>query len=195
MKSKQTGFSLIEALISIVVFAVGMLGLAGLYLFALKSQSDAKARSAITVYSASMMDRMVLNPVAVSAGLYDVAYGANGTPTAAECAAYKAGDGYNSYTAFQNQLTPAALAAAEKFAFYQEVACAFPSGDVDIQKGFVPTSGQAPCAAAMVAPASNPDSMVTIRIRWKDTRSKTQTGGGTGADAEFECYSLSSRVN
>jgi type IV pilus modification protein PilV len=191
----QSGFSLIEALISMVVFAVGMLGLAGLYLSALKSQSDAKARSAITIYSSSMMDRMVLNPTAVSAGLYDVAYGANSTPTAAECAAYKAGNGYNSFTVFQNLLTPAALANAEKLAFYSEVACAFPSGDVDIQKGFVPTSGQAPCAAAMVAPATNPDSMVTIRIRWKDSRSTTQTGGGTGANSEFECYALSARVN
>jgi type IV pilus modification protein PilV len=185
----KRGISLLESLIAIIVFAVGMLGLGGMYLFALKSQSDAKSRSAITAFSAAMMDRIAANAnTAINNSSYDRDYAAVTTNNAL-CATYRQGDAYSSRPAFANAMTPANLAAAELAEFVNEVACALPGGEVDIKANLVPTPGQPPCTAPMIAA----NGLVTIRIRWQDNRSDAQTGGDN--TNRYECYNTSARVN
>jgi type IV pilus assembly protein PilV len=189
MKKQAKGFSLIEVLVSLVIFAVGVLGLTGMYLSALKAQADAKSRSAINLYVSSMMDRIAANPTAAIVNdAYKLDY-PTPTPSTAQCVSFKRGDNLQtSLPAFANSLTPTALAAAESAAFAFEVACNLPSGEVDIKSGQVPQEGLAPCVAPLIA-APN---MVTIRVRWRDTRSTSQVSGNAGA--QFECYAQSMRV-
>jgi len=60
--SKQTGFSLLEILISIVILAIGLLGLAALQTTSLKNNHSAQYRTTATVSAYDIIDRMRLNP-------------------------------------------------------------------------------------------------------------------------------------
>jgi type IV pilus modification protein PilV len=190
--SSNKGFSLIEVLVSLVIFAIGVLGLVGMYFASLKAQSDAKNRSAITLSMSSMMDRITANPKGafVASGGYKWAYG-GAVPSAATCADYKNGVPFSGMTAFANSLTPIAQAALEAQAFRDEMGCSLPAGDVDITSDLAPTPDLPPCTAPLVT-APN---MVTIRVRWTDSRSEAQTGsGGANTTDKFECYSLTKRI-
>jgi type IV pilus assembly protein PilV len=182
------GFSLVEVLVSLVIFAVGVLGLTGMYLSAIRAQADAKARSAITTYSAAMMDRIAANPKAAIAGNYNLSYG-SAAPTNAQCLALNAEGRYWKQPAFANSLTPAAIASQEIIAFRNELGCNLPGGDVSIIAGKAPTPNQPPCTAALIDEANS----VTVLVRWQDNRSAAQTGGIQGV-GQYECYSLSMRI-
>lgn len=69
-RSKQSGFSLIEILISILILGVGILGLGGLQVASLKSTTNAHSRTIATMYATDLADRMRANPLAVQKGFY-----------------------------------------------------------------------------------------------------------------------------
>ncbi len=76
-----SGFTMLEVLISIVVIAFGLLGVAGLQAFALKNNQSAAYRSVATSLASDMVDRMKANPLAAFAGAYNGANsGAYGSP-------------------------------------------------------------------------------------------------------------------
>lgn len=56
------GFTLLEVLIAMVVFAIGMLGLAGMQGTALKDNNDAYMRSQAVFFAYDMGDRIRANP-------------------------------------------------------------------------------------------------------------------------------------
>src|SRR4029453_4315779 len=66
-----SGFTLLEVLIAIVVVAFGLLGLAGLQLYALKNNHSAAMRVAATNLANDMIDRMKSNFQGVIAGNYN----------------------------------------------------------------------------------------------------------------------------
>lgn len=57
-RPRQAGFTLLEALIALLVLAVGLLGLAGLQLRGLSYNHDAFVRSQATFYAYDLMERM-----------------------------------------------------------------------------------------------------------------------------------------
>ena len=65
------GFTLLEVLITIVVVAFGLLGLAGLQVFALKNNQSATMRVAATGLANEIVDRMKTNFAGVVAGGYN----------------------------------------------------------------------------------------------------------------------------
>jgi len=71
MRNQSSGFTLLEVMIAIVVVAFGLLGLAGLQVFALKNNQSAAMRSAATVLASDVVDRMKANFQGVIAGQYD----------------------------------------------------------------------------------------------------------------------------
>lgn len=62
---RQQGFSMLEVLIAVLVFSLGMIGLAGLLIFAIKSNHVAYLRTQATFLAHNMADRMGANPVGV----------------------------------------------------------------------------------------------------------------------------------
>jgi type IV pilus assembly protein PilV len=60
--NKNTGFTLIEVLIAMLVLAVGLLGLAGLQATSLKNNQSAYNRSQATQLAYDMADRIRANP-------------------------------------------------------------------------------------------------------------------------------------
>lgn len=69
----QHGTSLIEVLVALVVLSIGLLGIAGLQLSALRNNQGAYERSAAVMLVNSIGDRMLSNRGAVAGGGYNFA--------------------------------------------------------------------------------------------------------------------------
>lgn len=61
ISSKNTGFSLIEILVSLVVLSVGLMGLGGLQIAALKGTNEAHYRTEASLLMINLADRMHAN--------------------------------------------------------------------------------------------------------------------------------------
>lgn len=71
---QQHGTSLIEVLVALVVLSVGLLGLAGLQLNALKLNQTAMQRSEATLFAYSILDQMRADAASARTGDYDMAF-------------------------------------------------------------------------------------------------------------------------
>jgi len=76
---RSHGFSLIEVLVSVLILAIGLLGLAGLQLNSMRNNHSAYLRTQATILSAEISDRMRANRTTALAGNYLIA--ATATPT------------------------------------------------------------------------------------------------------------------
>lgn len=92
---RQSGFTLMEVLVAVVVLAIGLLGLAGLQAQGLRFNHDAYLRTQATLLAYDMADRMRANMNGVQNGAYDAIDGTEADPgcittgcTDAEMAAY-----------------------------------------------------------------------------------------------------------
>jgi type IV pilus assembly protein PilV len=68
---RQTGFTLLEVLISMVIIAFGLLGVAGLQVFALKHSQSATFRSSAATLANDIVDRMKTNVGGAIDGAYN----------------------------------------------------------------------------------------------------------------------------
>lgn len=73
----QTGFTLLEVLVTMVVMALGLLGYAGLQMASLKNSASAYQRSQATILAYDMIDRMRANRIQAVGGIYNIAMGAS----------------------------------------------------------------------------------------------------------------------
>lgn len=71
----QTGFTLVEVLVALVILSVGLLGLAGLHLNGLRNNESAYLRSQATLQAYDMVDRMRANLAGLEAGGYNAITG------------------------------------------------------------------------------------------------------------------------
>jgi type IV pilus assembly protein PilV len=74
---RMKGFGLIEVLISMLILGIGILGMAGLQLNAMKLNQSAGVRSQATFLAYDIADRMRANSTAALAGSYDIALTGN----------------------------------------------------------------------------------------------------------------------
>ena len=113
--NRQTGFTLVEAMVSLVVLAVGMLGIAVLYIESLRSgQMSVSYTNAVTL-AADMADRIRSNPSAVNN--YIGAGNGNGTA-----------GGDNDCVNGAADCTPAQMALDDLFRWYEDVKTLMPVG-------------------------------------------------------------------
>ncbi len=61
LTNKQHGFTLVEVLVAVSVFAIGLMGLAGLQLTAMKNNTSAHARTVATMLAQDIADRARAN--------------------------------------------------------------------------------------------------------------------------------------
>lgn len=104
------GFTLIEAMVALVVLAVGMLGIAGLYVTTLRSGGGAIYRMQAVNLAADLGDRIRANRRA------NVAYAGAGADN-------------NCYGAGSADCGPAQMAANDLFVWNQQVAAILPGGN------------------------------------------------------------------
>ena len=67
----NSGFTMLEVLVAMVVLSVGLLSLAGLQVISLRTNHSSYLRTQATIQSYDIMDRMRVNPDRVKAGDYD----------------------------------------------------------------------------------------------------------------------------
>lgn len=117
----QRGFTMVEALVTVLIFAVGMLGVIGLQTIALASSGMSNQRNQATVLALDMADRMRGNLAAVNGGAgtgYDAA-----VPAPNACRAV-----YAAAIAAPAVCTSDQLAADDLFDWRSEIQQALPSG-------------------------------------------------------------------
>lgn len=88
--TREAGFSLLEALITVVIFGIGLLGIAWLQFFSLHFSDSARQQNEATMLAADLVERMQANPVAVENGGYhkpDVSTEPSNDCVSAECTA------------------------------------------------------------------------------------------------------------
>jgi type IV pilus assembly protein PilV len=109
---KQSGFTLLEVLVAMLVLAIGLLGLAGLMASSMRNNLSASHRTQATWMAYDIVDRMRSNRAGAVTGGYATAMG-----TAATCS-----------TAFPTGTVPAQDIAAWK----NQLACSLPAGNGSI---------------------------------------------------------------
>lgn len=70
-RSGQSGFSLIEVLVAVIVLSIGLVGVAGLQAVSLQNNQSAFMRSQATALAYDLADRMRANVPGANAGMYD----------------------------------------------------------------------------------------------------------------------------
>ena len=112
---KQTGVSLIEVMISIVIFSIGLMGMGALQITALQTTSDSYLRTLASFQAYDMAERMRANTAGVSANLYN---NISGTGTAVNCTP---------------DCTPSEIATNDTFQWNTKNASILPSGQGTVQ--------------------------------------------------------------
>lgn len=79
----QTGFTLLEVMIALVIFSIGLLGLAGLQAGGLRTNTQAQLRTIAVIQAYDMAERIRANPRGIEDGDYDALD--DDTPTAEDC--------------------------------------------------------------------------------------------------------------
>lgn len=108
---KQTGFTLLEALVAMLVLSIGLLGLAGLMASSMRNNQSAYHRTQATWLAYDALDRLRANRVSARAGGYSGG-AALGAPAACSATA------------------PTGTVIAQDIAGWKNmIACALPEGD------------------------------------------------------------------
>lgn len=110
---REGGFTLIEVLVTVIVLAIGLLGLAGLQFSGLRYTHSAYQTSQATILAYDILDRMRANRMAAESGSYVI--GIDDTPGQASC------------TGSVN-CGPAQMVAADLYEWKRALTLALPSG-------------------------------------------------------------------
>jgi type IV pilus assembly protein PilV len=70
-RRRQRGFTLVEVLVTIIVMAIGILGVAGLQLAGMRSNHSAYLRTQATIAASDLIDRMRADPAAFAGKRFD----------------------------------------------------------------------------------------------------------------------------
>lgn len=137
--TQQSGFTLVEAMVSLVVLAVGMLGIAALYIESLRSSHMSTSYTNAVTLAADMADRIRANSLGINN--YNGAGAGVGTAGANNNCVNGAVD-----------CTTAQMAADDLFRWYEDVKVLMPVG-----------------RSATVAVANNPPvDQYTITLTWPE---------------------------
>lgn len=155
---RQSGFTMLEVLISMVIIAFGLLGVAGLQVFALKNNQSATFRSTATMLAADMADRVKANV----GGAIDGAYNAPDLGAYVTAVAGCAGAG----------CTTAELAQNDLFEWQQRIAAVLPGGVGIVCLDSTPHDGTTPTNPAGHCDGAGETNYV-VKIWWTDDRTRS----------------------
>ena len=149
--ARQRGFSLIEVLVTLLVFSVGLLGLAAMLVSAVKGNHQAYHHSQAVYVAESMADGLRSNLAAVNAGDYDTGgfITSHGGGGCAVC-------------------SPAQLADSDLAAWTTMAAQRIPNGAISIDC----TAGN---AAGGIAAMAGYTGVCTLAVRWSEVGDTTQS--------------------
>lgn len=155
-RRRHSGFTMLEVLISMVIVAFGLLGVAGLQAFALKHNQSATFRSTATTLASDIIDRIKANVGGSIDNLYNASTTSSGTA-----------DG----TCLSTGCTTTALAANDLFEWQQRIVLGLPGGVGLVCLDSTPHDGN---DAADHQCDNVGESNYAVKIWWTDDR--TQSG-------------------
>jgi len=112
---KLCGFSLLEVMVAMVIFSIGLLGLASLMAQSTRFNNSAQYRTQATYLAYDILDRMRANPDQAKNPTLNYNLSLGNTPGTATC--------------YNTTCSPAELAAADKDQWLTAVQMLLPSGD------------------------------------------------------------------
>ncbi|MEW6679108.1 MAG: type IV pilus modification protein PilV [Pseudomonadota bacterium] len=164
----QSGFTLLEILIAIVIMSLGLLGLAGLQAASLKNNQTAYFRAIGAQQVYDMADRIRANQAGATAGSYDALN--NSTPADPGC--------FNADTG-QTGCSSANMAVTDHHQWNTNNGRLLPGG-----------VGTVDCTAGPGAACSNSNVLRTYRIMvsWTQAGTDCVDGAGTLVAADTDCF-------
>lgn len=157
--SKQSGFTLIETLVALVVFSLGILGAGALVVTAVKNSHNSYLRTQASFLADSLAERLRANPVGVWRNDY------NGVLDSTTSALPACGGGTTA-------CTPTQVAARDRRIVADNLSQQLPNGRGDVL-----------CAVTGAAPLNNygikpVDGSCTLTITWNEKRDVDVAGYG-----------------
>jgi len=158
--SRQSGVTLLEVLIAILIVSFGLLGMAGLQSVGMKYNVGAAQRTAATLLANDIADRMRANMAGVNAtpGAYDGIVG-GGTPVAS-CLSVAG-------------CTPAQMAQNDIAEWNAALAAALPSGQGIVCRDDSPDDGAGNVSLVAAGCTGGSASPYAIKIWWLEDRSES----------------------
>ena len=167
----EKAFTLVEVLVALVVFAFGLLGLAGIHLLQMRDNQSAHFRSVATQLAYDVADRMRANPPGITAGDYN-----DSTVT-------------SSTNCISSVCTSAQMAAYDIVQWNAELAAQLPDGS-----GAVCRDGDSPNDGDPLNHQCSGNGAYIVKIWWLDDRSRTPVGtdcDGTQNATGTQCLIMS----
>jgi type IV pilus assembly protein PilV len=152
-RRQAAGYALLEALIAVIVAAVGFIGAARMQTLGMKLGNSAQSRQKATLLGYQMTDRIRANQ-GVTAGLYN-----NATAGATGC--------------LNTGCTPAQLAAADVGQWNADLAASLPSGTGKVCIDSTPNDGTAAAPPAATG-CDGIGNVIAVKIWWTDNVGSTQ---------------------
>lgn len=140
----QGGYALLEALIAVLVAAVGFVGAARMQTLGLAMSNSTQARQKATLLAYQMADRIRANQAGVNARAYD-------RPSAGSTSCLSSG------------CTPAALAAADVAQWNADIAAQLPQGS-----GVVCLDGTPDDGSAISPQCDGTGNVIAVKLWWVD---------------------------
>lgn len=150
--SGQSGFTLLEVLVSVFVLSIGLLGLASLQVTSLRNDQSAFMRTQATILAYDLADRMRANKNAVTSGFYNPA-------NAATTSACTTTSGCTSQEMAQTDLQE----------WFDGISAYLPAGEGWVCIDSTPNDGTGSGAPACDGSGSN----FAVKVWWDDERDGT----------------------
>ncbi len=168
--SRQRGVSLIEVMMAVLIFSIGLIGLASLMVMATRANHTAYLRTQVVYLANSMAGRMSANSVGVWDGDYNGSYPVSSTSV---------GCGYGS------ACDAAALATHDQRLWSAQLKTFLPNPTATIACGGVGTAGYDPTSQLATRPPYG--GTCTMTLNWNEQRE----GDQTHRDAEMQTFKWS----
>lgn len=150
--SRQRGFTLLEVLVTLVIFAIGMLGVAAMQMTALTGLDAAQYRTTAALKASELAERARANP----AGKYDTVSASHGSCRSTH---------YSDTHPVSSVCSAATLAADDLWDWNTELAARLPDGAGVICRDSTPDDGT-PTATACDGGAGRPE--LTVKVWWRE---------------------------
>ncbi|CZI79027.1 TPA: type IV pilus modification protein PilV [Legionella pneumophila] len=171
--AKDKGMTLLEVLISVVILAVGMLGIASMLIVSNKANNSsyAKLQAVQAVYD--IFDRIRANSDAASNGSYNVSnIGSNGYPTSVSAP---------SVLCNASVCNPNQLARYDTWYWLTKVVSQLPNGSGSITSALSGVAG---------------NTVITVTVQWDDSKAQNELGASSGSSgtANFVQFRVQSQI-
>lgn len=176
----MTGFTMVEVLVTLVILAIGLLGIAALQVVGLRSTGGSENRTQTTVYLDDLAERLRANSETIYAtGRYNPSVVLNGTACAAPTT--YCSDNYNGAAVAAAACTRAQMVAFDETEWFCGV-----WRDGAAQGGFNTMPGATAVIACLDsdttdAAACTTHSPLTITLQWTERNPEQGTGGAATA--------------